>query len=188
MYEASESGHMLELMICPGDLLFLQDQPSRSAPASVQWLHAPTVRICVVMAVPLQLPRSCGVTQKFEAIVPSCECSEFWLICVLEWSNEMQRLHKAQKVFYVEKATRRLVLVGEADQESSTEHAPVELRQSPAWLRAKLRTDLVCKALDNMSSPLAAEVVGTDKALKPFQDAWQCEASSSCVGVVVTFW
>lgn len=175
--EAGESEHMLELMICPGDLLFVQDDLALAC----------NTRILVVVAVPLLLPRRSYASQKFAAMMPSGDCSELWLICVLEWSKERQGLHKARKVFYVDNATRRLVLLGEAD-EGGAEHALVELWQSPAWLRVNLRTDLIRQALDNITVAMNAGADGSDEALKPFRKAWQREASASCVGVVLVFW
>jgi len=174
---AVERRHQLDLLICAGDLLFVQDIR-----------EVESTRVCAVMAAPMPLARSCRANEKFYSMMPNGDRSELWLICVLEWSKDEQRLRTAQKVFYIESTTRRLVLVGGAGEGSCAEYAPVEeLQQCPLWLRARLRTDLMRQALANMVTPWDAEG-SDDEALKPFRDAWQGSAGSSCVGVVVTFW
>lgn len=181
--QAEAHGQMLELMICPGDLLFAEDM-LESGPMSC-------ASVCVVLASPILLPRCHRDAQKFASTLSTGDGSNLWLICVLERSAQEQQLQSARKVFYVERSSRRLMLAGDADRGGTMKHVPMELQQSPVWLRARMRIDLVRQAVSDMSSPCLewlVDAIGTNKALQPFLEAWQCKSSSSSVGIAVIFW
>jgi hypothetical protein len=180
--EAEDWEHMLDLMICPGDLLFSQD-----------FSHMCAAYACIVILLPVRLPEWNYTAQRYRAQLHAPNCCGLWLIYVLEWSDEFQKPRTAMKVFWVDSGSGRLLLLGDADESRDSEQSAVELWQSPSWLRARLRTDLVAKAVYNMSSPWSADdqpnhLEERVPVTNLFQDSRRRDPRSAFTCVIIRFW
>jgi len=209
-------GDALELLMAPGDVLVVRTGPE--APLSSRLIsgigttHGLMGHVLLVLSAPMCVPRRSEEGEMLQAAFPTGapEVEELWKVRTLESTRAEEGLHEVDTLLYVERGSGRLVLVGELELGQSLclsgEAEQLELWQSPAELRARLRLDLMQGVLRDMkakeaswsgrtalravlsSASLGRPADGTPvgKFLDDVRACW--EMDPICTSIVVGFW
>jgi len=210
------AGDALELLMAPGDVLAVRAAPG--APLSSRLLteigttHGLMGHVLLVLSAPRCIRRESPDGENLQAAFPAerPEVQELWKVRTLESTRSEDGLHEAETLLYIEPDSGRLVIAGELEPGNTIclneDAEQLELWQSPAELRARLRLDLMQKVLLDMkaheaswsgatairavlsSASLAAPAAGVDPAptLETVKASWEKEPI--CTSVVVAFW
>jgi hypothetical protein len=191
----------LELILAPGDLFVIPP----SAESSGRCLLSLTLPCCI--------RKNSEKALSMNLAWPTCTASgsgtieEVWRIHVLESSRGQQGFRETDALFYLDRSTGLLTLLGEADDlrdKRTAAHEAVHVWQSPLEFREKMRVDLMMEALADMQNEevdLSAVTMtcfllrptqlpaGVDRSmgLAEIKACWG-RAGPTCAFAIISFW
>jgi len=201
---APEQANSLKRIVAPGDVLFVRGTGGLLELGTAGGLLG---HVMLVVKAPELVGSRSEHARYLKSVWPSGGVTEIWKVRAVESSRSRDGLHEAELYLYVDRKSRRLLLLGElGDGEFDISNEAIEAWQSPEPLRPWMSDELVAEVLKEMrelgaranwSWTTAARAVlradddlslYIDKAqlLQEIQECWAMDPI--CTSVVIHFW
>jgi len=199
----SLSGDLLDLVIAPGDVLLVRGSGRLAEIGNAGGFMG---HVLVVIAQPRSVLANSEEAHHLQTAWPPGAAS-IWRIPTIESTRRETGLYQTESLAYVERGTRRLMLIGELELDgevsTSDKYEQVEIWQSPEEVRQNLRPDVMTRVVEEMrrkqanwSAATAARAVlkaaliqrkkSAHDTLQEIRACW--DEKPICTSVVIVFW
>jgi len=197
------AGKGLEGIIKPGDVLFVRGAGGLLEIGTAGGMLG---HVMLVVKTPQRIAHNSAHARYLKSVWPA-GVGEIWKVLTVESARGRSGLHEADLYLYIDRKSRRLLLLGElGDGEFDISNEACELWQSPEELRTHLTHTLVEEVLDDMRAQgasanwswttAARAVLRADdhlndcndkgQLMQEIQDCWAIDPI--CTSVVIAFW